>query len=550
VCDLGQNIAGFVRLALEGEPGQTLTLRHAERLNPDRTIYTTNLRGARATDTYVCRGGGIERWSPRFTFHGFQYVEITGLGRAPRPGELVGLAVTSDTPYVGTLETSEPALTRLMENIRWTQRMNFIDIPTDCPQRDERLGWTGDAQIYAHTATLNADVQAFFTKWLTDLLDAQRADGQLPMVAPLKVAGDDGGPAWADAGVIVPLVMYQAYGDRRLLERQYPSMKKFLDFCEQRSGEDCLPPEEFHCFGDWVSVGSNTPTVILYTAYFAHCAKLMERAATILGKADDARHYAELFERVKRAFNTAYVAADGQIHGDTQCVYALAIAFELVDGPLRDEAARRLVADIEAHGGHFTTGFVGTKDLLVALSKVGRVDVAYRLLLNRTYPSWLFSIEHGATSIWERWDGWTPEKGFQDPGMNSFAHYSFGSVAQWMFETLGGIRAEEPGFARVHLAPRPGGGLGHARTRYDSVRGPIEVAWRRAGEELELEVEVPPNVGATLVLPMEGEVLEGGRELASAPGVRVRAGTGEHTTVELVSGRYHFRGRARHVPLW
>jgi len=548
VSDLGQNIAGFVRLAVEAEAGTTLTLRHAERLNEDRTLYTTNLRGARATDVYTCRGGGLERWTPRFTFHGFQYVELTGLGRAPRPGELTALAVTSDTPYVSTLETSEPRLTRLMENIRWTQRMNFLDIPTDCPQRDERLGWTGDAQIYAHTASLNADVQAFFTKWLQDLTDAQRADGQLPMVAPLKVAGDDGGPAWADAGVIVPMVLYEAYGDRRLLERQYPSMQRFLAFCEQRSGEDCLPPEEFHCFGDWVSVHSNTPTVILYTAYFAHCAQLMERAATILGHADDARRYGELFQRVKRAFNQAYVAADGKIHGDTQCAYALALAFDLVDGPMRDEAARRLVADIEAHGGHFTTGFVGTKDLLVALSKVGREDVAYRLLLNRTYPSWLFSIEHGATSIWERWDGWTPEKGFQDPGMNSFAHYSFGSVAQWMFQTIGGIDAAEPGYARLDLRPRPGGGLTHARTRFDSPHGPVEVAWELVGDTLELAVEVPPNVRADLALPMRGEVREGGRPLEKAPGVRLVAREADTLTLELGSGRYRFKGEAVVIP--
>ncbi|MEQ1893699.1 MAG: family 78 glycoside hydrolase catalytic domain, partial [Planctomycetota bacterium] len=526
--------------------GQTLTLRHAERLNPDRTIYTTNLRGARATDTYVCRGGGLERWNPRFTFHGFQYVELTGLGRAPRAGELTGLAVTSDTPYVGTLETSEPALTRLMENIRWTQRMNFIDIPTDCPQRDERLGWTGDAQIYVHTATLNADVQAFFTKWLQDLSDAQRADGQFPMVAPLKVAGGDGGPAWADAGVICPMVVYDAYGDRRLLERQYPSMRKFMEFCEQRSGDDCLPPAEFHCFGDWVSVGSNTPTEILYTAYFAHCAELMQRAATILGKSDEARHYGELFERVKQAFNAAYVDAEGKIHGDTQCAYALAIAFELVDGQALTEAERRLVADIEAHGGHFTTGFVGTKDLLVALSKVGREDVAYRLLMNRTYPSWLFSIEHGATSIWERWDGWTPEKGFQDPGMNSFAHYSFGSVAQWMFQNIGGIRADAPGFAHLVLAPRPGGGLTHARARHDSIRGPVEVAWQLEGGKLTLAVEVPPNVGATLLIPTRdaASVTEGGRPVARAVGVRERARTADGLELELASGRYEFTAAA------
>jgi alpha-L-rhamnosidase len=419
--------------------------------------------------------------------------------------------------------------------------MNFIDVPTDCPQRDERLGWTGDAQIYARTAAWNADVQAFFAKWLVDLADAQRADGQLPMVAPLKVAGDDGGPGWADAGVIVPWELYRAYGDRRLLARAWPMMERFLDFCGARSGEDCLPPAEFHCFGDWVSVGADTPKEVIYTAYFARCARLMQAAAEALDRPADARRYAELFARVRAAFAAAYVDAEGRVRGDTQCGYALALAFDLLDGELRAKAAAHLVADLESRG-HFTTGFLGTKDLLVALNAIGREDLAYRLLLARTYPSWLFSIEHGATSIWERWDGWTPEKGFQDPGMNSFAHYAFGSVGQWMFETIGGLGADEPGFAHLLLRPRPGGGLTYAHARHDSVRGRIELAWRLAGEALELEVLVPPNVGATLLLPTltADEVTESGRPLAEVPGIRLRAATPDGVPVELVSGRYAF----------
>ncbi len=546
VSDFGQNIAGFARLAVRGGMGQEVTLRYAERLNPERTLYTENLRGARATDTYVCKGGGLERWQPRFTFHGFQYVEVTGLGRQPEPGDLVALAVTSDTPYVAELTTSEPALERLMENIRWTQRMNFIDIPTDCPQRDERLGWTGDAQIYARTATWNADVQAFFTKWLVDLADAQREDGQFPMVAPLKVAGSDGGPAWADAGVIVPWEMYLAYGDERLLARAYPSMQRFLAFCEQRSGEDCLPPEEFHCFGDWVAVGGDTPHEVIYTAYFAKCARLMEKTADALGFGEDRARYGKLSERVRQAFNAAYVDDEGKIHGDTQCAYALALSFDLLDGERRERAAQRLVADIEARGDHFSTGFVGTKDLLLALNEIGRADVAYRLVLGRTYPSWLFEIENGATSIWERWDGWTPEKGFQDPGMNSFAHYAFGAVGEWMFATIGGLGADRPGFEHLLLRPRPGGGLTHAAAKHDSIRGEIELAWELGppGQppELRLDVRVPPNVGATLVIPTRTAttVTESGLPLASAPGVTVLGSGPEELRVELVSGHYSF----------
>ncbi len=542
VCDLGQNIAGFARVRLQGRPGQKVVLRHAERLNPDRSIYTQNLRSARATDTYVCKGGGQESWHPRFTFHGFQYVEVTGLGQRPGPENLVALAVTSDTPYVSSFSCSEPRLERLMQNIRWTQRMNFIDIPTDCPQRDERLGWTGDAQIYARTAAWNADVQAFFTKWLLDLSDAQRADGQFPMVAPLKVAGADGGPAWADAGVICPWTMYNVYGDRRLLARAYPSMKRFLDFCEQRSGDDCLPPSEFHCFGDWVSLGADTPREVIYTAYFAKCARLMQQSAEALGYKKDAEHYAELFKRVRKAFEQAYVDAEGKIRGDTQCGYALALSFGLLAGERREQAARHLLADIERRGGHFSTGFVGTMDLMLALDAIGRTDVAYRLLLSRSYPSWLFSIEQGATSIWERWDGWTPEKGFQDPGMNSFAHYAFGAVGRWIFETLGGLGADRTGFTHLRLQPRPGGGLTWAQASYDSIRGQIELRWKLEGNRLLLDVLVPPNVGATLAIPTRApaSVTESGAPLERARGVQVLATEPEALLVELVPGSYAF----------
>ena len=262
------------------------------------------------------------------------------------------------------------------------------------------------------------------------------------MVAPVKVAGDDGGPAWADAGVICPWTIYQVYGDRRLLERQYPSMVKFVEFCRKRSTPELLPPAKFHCFGDWLSIGADTPKDVIYTAYFALSTRLTAQAAEVLGQdRRRRRQYRELYQEIKAAFNKAYVAADGRIKGNTQAVYVLALAVDLVDGEKAEQAARYLVEDIEKQGGHLSTGFIGTKDLMLVLSKIGRYDVAYRLLFNETFPSWGFSIKHGATSIWERWDGWTPEKGFQDPGMNSFAHYSFGAVYQWMVENIGGIRS-------------------------------------------------------------------------------------------------------------
>jgi alpha-L-rhamnosidase len=547
VLDLGQNFAGIVRLTVSGEPGQTIALRFAERLNPDGTIYTTNLRGARATDTYICRGGGVEVWEPRFTFHGFQYVEITGLKGTPGPDTITGLALSSDTALTGQFTCSDPMLNQLHNNIYWTQRANFLDIPTDCPQRDERLGWTGDAQVYARAATLNTDLQAFFTKWLVDLEDGQRPDGQFPTVAPVKVAGNDGGPAWADAGVICPWTIYQVYGDRRVLERHYPAMTRFIEFCRKRSTPDLLPPAQFHCFGDWLSINADTPKDVIYTAYFAYSTRLTSQAAEVLGRKEDAVRYRALFDRIRTAFNKAYVAADGRIKGNTQACYALALAFDLVEGDKQKQAAKYLIEDIERRGGHLSTGFIGTKDLMLVLAKIGRHDVAYRLLHNDTFPSWGFSIKHGATSIWERWDGWTPEKGFQDPGMNSFAHYSFGAVYQWMVENIGGIRTEGPAYQRLVIAPEPGGRLRWANTLFRSSHGLIETRWKQEDGSFVLTVTLPANTTATVFVPATAgaDVTEGGRPLDAAEGVRFLRREGDRAVVAIGSGTYQFTAKKK-----
>ena len=544
VLDLGRNFAGFCRVRMRGRPGQVLQLRFAERLNPDGTLYTTNLRAARATDSFVFRGGGeVEEWEPRFTFHGFQYVEVTGLDEPPPPGSIVGLALSSDTPLAGSFECSDEVVNQLVSNIRWTQHANFIDIPTDCPQRDERLGWTGDAQIYVRTAALFTDVQAFFTKWLVDLADAQREDGQFPMVAPLKVAGGDGGPGWADAGTICPWAIYQVYGDRRLLERHYDGMVRFVEFCEKRSEGGLLPPEKFHCFGDWVSVGANTPKTVIYTAYYAHSVELTARAANELGRERDVERYGKLFQRIRDAFVATYVDEDGRIEGNTQCVYVMALAFDLLEGELAEKAAAHLVERIEARDGHLSTGFLGTKDLMLVLSKIGREDVAYRLLHNDTYPSWGFSIKHGATSIWERWNGWTPEQGFMDPGMNSFAHYSFGAVGQWLFENVGGIRPAMPGYRWIEVAPRPGGRISWAEVGHETVRGTVRARWLNAPTELTLEVTVPPNVRATIRVPFgeRGEVTENGRPVESLEGITAQGYHDGAANFHVGSGTYTFR---------
>lgn len=533
VLDLGQNIAGFAKLKVQGTKGQKITLRFAERLNPDGTIYVTNLRGARTIDTYTCKGGGVETWQPRFTFHGFQYIEVSGLGHKPGPDEVVGVAVSSETPDTGTLTTSDAMINRLVKNAWWTQKMNFIDVPTDCPQRDERLGWTGDAQAYIRTASMLNDVQPFFTKWLVALDDAQRADGQYPMVAPLKVAEGDGGPAWADAGVICPWTIYDVYGDKELLARHYPQMKKFIAFCVKRSTPEFLPPKQFHCFGDWLNINDNTPNEVIYTAYFAGSARILAQAAQALGKTDEYEKNMDLYRRVREAFRKEYVSADGVVRSGSQCAYVLALAFDLMPEGMEKAAADHLVANIEKRGGHLSTGFVGTRDIMHVLSKIGRNDVAFKLLHNTTFPSWGFTIKNGATSIWERWDGWTPEKGFQDPGMNSFAHYAFGAVVGWMFDQPAGIRNDSPGFKKITIAPQIDPSLAWLKSSYESVRGKIVSEWSVKNGKLTMRVVVPPNTQAEVVVPASKVQATG--PIAEKGGSRYLLGSGEYTfTGDLV----------------
>jgi alpha-L-rhamnosidase len=528
ILDFGQNLAGFIRLSLAGSPGQEIVIRHGEWLDKDGSLYTTNLRGARAIDRFIC-SGEAQTWSPRFTFHGFQYVEVHGLSEAPKADTLVALAISSATPEVGKFECSDPLLNKLSSNAWWTQKMNFIDIPTDCPQRDERLGWTGDAQVYIWTACMYSDVQAFFRKWLVSLHDGQRPDGQFPMVAPLKVAWDDGGPAWADAGVICPWTIYEVYGDKDQLAQHYPAMRRFVEFCMARSTKDRLPPEKFHCFGDWLQIDAETPNEVIYTAYFAFSARLLAQAATVLGNQADADKYSRVAEEVKAAFNSAYVQSNGTVRGDTQCSYVLAIAFDLLDEPVREKAGRRLVDDIERRGWRLSTGFVGTRDLLNALRKSGHVDAAFKLLHQTEFPSWLFPVKNGATSIWERWDSWRPDRGFQDPGMNSFAHYAYGAVMGWIFTTIGGISPLEAGFGRISICPELDPYLQWAKTSYDSNRGPIEVSWERTTNAVLYEIKIPPNCTAEILLPHKR--VEGPKGI-ERKGQKFLVG----------SGTYHFKG--------
>ncbi|MCE5266456.1 MAG: glycoside hydrolase family 78 protein [Planctomycetaceae bacterium] len=537
VFDMGQNFAGFARLKARGPVNTKVRLRFAEMLNPDGTIYTTNLRGARATDTYVLRGDGEEVWQPRFTFHGFRYVEVTGYPGRPGEDAITGIAINSDVPLTGSFECSSPMVNRLYKNIVWTQRANYISVPTDCPQRDERLGWMGDASTFVRAATYNADVGAFFTKWLVDVEDAQRADGQFSDVSPRVVAPDGGVAAWADAGTICPWTIYQVYNDKRLLAKHYDAMTRWVEFC-RKSSKGLLRPAAG--YGDWLSIKADTPLDVLATAYFAYSTRLTADAARVLGKKADAEKYDELFRQIKAAFNKAYVADDGRIKGNTQTCYVLALAFDLLPAEKRPAAARYLVDDIKSRGTHLSTGFVGTSVLMPTLSATGNTPLAYKLLLNDTFPSWGFSIKHGATSIWERWDGWTPEKGFQDPGMNSFAHYSFGAVARWLFQTVAGIDTTEPGFQRLKIRPEPAPGLTWVKASYHSIHGRIAVEWKTEGDKLKLAVSIPANTTAVVYLPGSDPtgMTESGKPITEAKGVKFLRKEGGESLFEVSAGSY------------
>ena len=520
IYDLGQNISGWVRLRVEARAGTRVRLRHGERLSPDGTLYTENLRRAKATDIYVCRGEGIETFEPHFTFHGFQYVELSGLPGAPRPDAVTGCVIHSATPPAGHFECSHPGVNRLWLNGLWSQRDNFLSIPTDCPQRDERLGWMGDAQVFFRTATCNMDVAAFFTKWMIDVEDAQTPEGIFPDVAPRPredinftgLGGLEGGAGWADAGVIIPYTLWRVYGDRRILERHYGAMVKWVDWIAAHNPAGLRLNGLGKNYGDWLciptdtSFGTQSPMKnLLATACWADdCAKLA-RIARELGRDADAARFAAMFERVRAAFQEEWLLPDGRLAVETQTAYLLALAFDLLPQEVRARAAEHLVANIRDLAWHLSTGFIGISHLNPQLTLAGYADVAYRLLLRDDYPSWLYPVKHGATTIWERWNGWTHADGFFNPHMNSFNHYSLGSVGEWLFRHVAGIELdpEVSGFQSFVLKPCIGAGLDYARATYRTMHGEILSDWKLAGDRLTWEVTVPPNTSASIFIPSE-----------------------------------------------
>lgn len=546
IFDLGQNIAGRIRLRVKGKAGQMLKIRYAEILDPkDNSFYTDNLRAARCTDFYILSGDADgETWEPKFTFHGFRYVEISGHQGEMTADAVTGIVLHSDTPRTGDFSCNDELINQLQRNIDWGQRGNFIEVPTDCPQRNERLGWMGDAQVFIRTAAWNRDVQGFFNKWQRDIADAQGKEGQFPAVVPhVDGVPPDGGPAWADAGIICPWTVYLCYGDRALLAQHYDSLKRFIAYLKKKSRNLIrVHPDlgEWQGFGDWLAldgsgkVDGGTPKDLIGTALFAYSTSLAAHIAGVLGEKQDAATFTKLHAQITRAYQKRYVSGDGLVTGLTQTAYVLTLQFDLAPEALRPKLLAELIRDLEQRGNLLTTGFVGASYLPHVLSRFGRIDVAYKLLHQKKWPSWLYAVTQGATTIWERWDGWTPEKGFQDKGMNSFNHYAYGAIGCWLYQVVSGIEIDpaQPGYKHILLAPQPGGELKQARANLNSIHGEIVSAWKLGNGRFEWEIVVPANTTATATFPVPA-----GAKLAES-GKPFRAAN--LSAVKLAAGRYKF----------
>ena len=552
VIDFGQNLVGWVKLTVKGKRNDTIRIHHAEVLDKEGNFYTTNLRSAKQENNYVLSGEGIEIFEPHFTFQGFRYIRVQGYEGALRPEDFEAVALYSDMQHTGTFTSSNPLINQLQHNIQWGQRGNFLDVPTDCPQRDERLGWTGDAQAFARTATFNMNVNSFFAKWLKDLSADQLPNGAVPHVIP-NVLGDKNSAAcgWADAATIIPWTMYLAYADKRILEDQYESMKAWVGYIEEQSKNDLWNTGSH--FGDWLFYTMNDDNSgraavsdkhLLAQAFYGYSVSLMLKTAKVLGNAKDMAYYEALLKRVKDAFNREYVSPNGRVSSNTQTVYTLALHFDMLPEHLRQQAADRLAENVKSYGNHITTGFLGTPYICFVLSRFGHTDVAFNLLMQETYPSWLYPVKMGATTIWERWNGIKPDGSFEVPSMNSFNHYAYGAIGDWMYRVVAGLDTDEeaPGYKRLIIKPHFGGKLTQAEATLETNYGNAASGWKLSEGALVVSVTVPANTTARVHLPVGNadEVVESGRVITMAREIRVIGIEAGRVVVEIGSGKYEF----------
>ena len=550
VIDFGQNLVGWVMVKIKGNAGDTIKISHAEVLDKEGNFYTENLRAAKAQSIYILKGSGEENFEPHFTFFGFRYIKIEGYRGEIKPENFTAIALYSDMQPTGTFACSNPLINQLQHNIQWGQRGNFLDVPTDCPQRDERLGWTGDAQAFSRTAAFNMNVNNFFAKWLKDVAADQLANGSVPFVIP-NVKQGNGATGWADVCTIIPWNMYLAYGDKRILEQQYPSMKAWVDHMTKNSKND-LWNTGYH-FGDWLFYrpfddndgrSAVTDKYLIAQSFYAYSTQLLINAANVLGKANDVNTYSHLLKRIKEAYLKEYVTPNGRLVSGTQTAYVLALNFDLLPESLRLVIAQRLVDNIKSYGTQLTTGFLGTPYLCHVLTRFGYDTIAYKLLLRDKYPSWLYPVKMGATTIWERWDGIKPDSSFENPGMNSFNHYAYGSIGDWMYRTVAGINIDEnaPGYKKIIIKPHLTDSLSFASASLETYYGKVSSEWKKENGKFILNVEVPANTTATIYIPATStdDIVENDKKIDLQNGFKLIENKDGYVVVQTGSGKHSF----------
>jgi alpha-L-rhamnosidase len=548
--DFGQNLVGWVVMKVKGNTGDHITLSHAEVLDKNGNIYLDNLREAKAENNYILKGGAEEIFEPHFTWQGFRYARVKGYPGELRPENFEAVALYSDMEPTGTFTSSNAMINQLQHNIQWGQRGNFLDVPTDCPQRDERLGWTGDAQAFSRTASFNMNVNSFFSKWLKDL-EADQEEGRVPFVIPNVLGAAHSSAGWADVATIAPWNMYLAYGDKTLLQNQYSSMKAYVESIKKVTVNN-LWNSGFH-FGDWLFYRPDddndgraavTDKYLIAQCFYIHSTQLLINAAKVLGKTEDVTNYSKLLDDSKAAFNKEYVTVSGRLVSGTQTAYVLALNFDILPETLRAQAAERLADNIKSYGNHLTTGFLGTPYLCHVLTRFGNADLAYKLLLQETYPSWLYPVKMGATTIWERWDGQKPDSSFQTPGMNSFNHYAYGAIGDWMYRKMAGLDTYEDGagYKHIKVMPHIGGSFTNAAASLKTYYGNTAAGWKIEKDKLLLDVEVPANTYATIFIPADdvNSITESNLALAASKEIKVIGKEDGYIKVETGSGSYHF----------
>lgn len=552
VIDFGQNLVGWVMMTAKGNAGDKVTIHHAEVLDKKGNFYIENLRAAKATATYILKGNEEENFEPHFTFFGFRYIKVEGYPGDLKPENFTAVALYSNMKPTGTFTSSSALINQLQHNIQWGQKGNFLDVPTDCPQRDERLGWTGDAQAFSRTAAFNFGVNNFFAKWLRDVEADQFATGSIPHVIPNVLGTNAGGSAgWADAATIIPWNMWLAYGDKKILEDQFSSMKAWLGYME-KSSKDYLWNTGSH-FGDWLFFrpfddndgrSAVTDKYMIAQCFFAHSTQLVINAAHVLNKKEEEEKYSLLLKKVKEAFIKEYVTANGRLVSGTQTAYVLALNFDMLPEALRKQAAENLVNNIKNYRTHLTTGFLGTPYLCHVLTRFGYTDLAYELLLQETYPSWLYPVKMGATTIWERWNGIRPDSTFEPASMNSFNHYAYGAIGDWMYRVVAGLDTDEdgPGYKKIIIKPHIGKGLTKASAILQTYYGVLSSSWTTENGNITLDVEIPANTTATVYIPLTNNAsfYESGKMLGDAKEIQRAVAKDGYIIAKIGSGKYHF----------